>query len=392
VDMLKLKVSYGVQGNDGLGSYPYSDQYTHSYNEETGDYSIALSYKGNENLTWETSKSFNVGVDFELLNRYLNGTVEFFNRDTEDLLYNKPVPYSSGNPTGYMPVNVGSIRNRGFELSFDGSIVRTKNVQWNWNANFSHYTNTILSLDESKMEEGIKGTGYIYRVGGSLYNAYMYRYAGVNPENGLAQYYKKVLDDEGEWTGEDEVVDSFTELTTTDRYDLGSVLPKLYGGFGTSLNAFGFDFSIQLSYQLGGRYYDGSYQQLMWTQDQKGSAWHKDVLNAWTPDNTNTDVPRNDGNIDVSQNVLDRFLTSSNYLSINNATLGYTLPSTWTKKIGISALRVYVAGDNLFVLSARKGMDPRYSMGIGSMTSGAGINTSSYAAMRAVTGGISLTF
>ena len=393
VDMLKLKVSYGVQGNDGLsGNHPYSDQYQHSYNEETGDYSISLSYKGNENLTWETSKSFNVGFDFELFKGYLNGTVEFFNRDTQDLLYNKSVPYSSGNPTGTQPVNVGSIRNRGFEVSLDGAIVKTKNVFWNWNINLSNYTNTILSLDESKEKEGIKGSYFIYKVGGSLYDAYMYRYAGVNKENGLAQYYKKVLDEDGNYTGEDEIVDSFTKLTTNDRYELGSVLPKLYGGFGTSLNAYGFDFSAQFSFQLGGRYYDGSYQQLMWTQDQAGQAWHKDALKAWTPENTDTDVPRMDGNVDVAQSAVDRFLTTSNYLSVNNVTIGYTLPSSWTKKISISSLRLYVAGENLAVISARKGMDPRYSMGLGSMTAGSGINTSSYGAMRTITGGITLTF
>ena len=393
VDMLKLKVSYGVQGNDGLGSYyPYSDQYSHSYNEATGDYSISLSYKGNENLTWETSKSFNVGVDFEMKNGLLNGTVEYFNRDTQDLLYNKPVPYSSGNPTGSQPTNVGSIRNRGWEASFDGTLLQTKNIHWSWNANFTSYTNTILSLDESKMKEGIKGTGFIYKVGGSLYNAYMYKYAGVDPATGLGMYYKKVFNDDGEWTGEEEIVSDFTKLTTNDRYDLGSVLPKLYGGFGTSLNFFNFDFSVQCSYQLGGKYYDGSYQQLMWTQDQAGGAWHKDILKAWTPDNPNTDVPRNDGNIDVAQTPVDRFLISSNYLSVNNVTLGFTLPSKLTQAAKISALRVYVAGENLAVYTARKGMDPRYSMGIGSMTSGAGINSSAYAAMRSVTAGVSVTF
>ncbi len=390
VDLLKLKISYGVQGNDGLdGYFPWSDQYQHSY--DGTNYSIAMTYKGNEDLTWETSHSFNLGVDFELFNNRLNGTLEYFNRDTKDLLYSKSVPLSSGNPTGAMPVNVGSIRNRGVELSLDGAIVRTKNVQWDWNVNLSHYKNTILSLDESvDPEKGIRGSNFIYKVGGSLYDAYMYKYAGVNPETGEALYWKRT-----EETDANGKVISYTDETTTifsdaTKYELGSVLPKLYGGFGTSLNAFGIDFSIQCSFQLGGKYYDGNYQQLMWTQASAGQAWHKDVLNAWTPENTTSNIPRMDGDTSVAQSAVDRFFVSSNYLSINNVTLGYTLPTKWTQKIKISSLRFYVAGENLAVFSARKGLDPRNAFGLGSFTMDQG--SSSYGAMRSITGGITLTF
>ena len=388
VDMLKVKLSYGVQGNDNLGSlYPYSDQYTHSYDENTGSYSISLSYKGNEELTWETSKSLNFGVDFELLGGYLNGSAEVFSKKTVDLLYNKDVPLSSGNPTGYVPVNVGSIRNSGFELSFDGLIINQKNFNWTWNANFSHYKNVITELDPSVSENGIKGSNYIYKVGGSLYDAYLRQYAGVDPETGKGLYYYDVTDANGDVTKE--TTDVFSKAT---QYECGSVLPKLYGGFGTSLNFYNFDLSAQFSYQLGGRYYDGTYQALMHTQASAGQAWHKDALKAWTPENTNTDVPRLDGDVQVAQTAVDRFLISSNYLSINNVTLGYTLPSSLVKKASLSAVRVYVAGENLAVISARKGVDPRYSMGLGSYTSGSGLNSNGYGAMRTITGGVTVTF
>lgn len=390
VNMLKLKASYGVLGNDGLGSYPYADQYTHSF--DGTNYALTLSYKGNENLTWETSKTFNTGIDFELFNGALNGTIEYFNRDTEDLLYSKDVPYSAGNPTGRVPVNVGSIRNRGFEVSLDGAIINTKNVFWNWNLNLSHYKNTITSLDESVSEKGIRGSNFVYKVGGSLYDAYMYKYAGVDAENGKALYWKHIdeeKDEDGNITKEasDETTSVFSDAT---RYELGTTLPKLFGGFGTSLNAYGFDLSVQCSFQLGGKYYDGNYQMLMWTQDQTGSAWHKDALKAWTPENTNTDVPRLDGDTQVAQSAVDRFFISSNYLSINNVTFGYTLPKTLTQKIKINSLRFYVAGENLAVFAARKGVDPRNSFGLGSFTMDQG--SSSYGAMRAITGGVTLTF
>ena len=389
IDMLKLKVSYGIQGNDNLGSlYPYADQYSHSYNADTKEYSLVLGYKGNEDLTWESSASFNVGTDFELFNGKLNGTVEYFSRATYDLLYNKDVPLSAGNPTGYMPVNVGSILNNGVEVSLDGNIIRTKNFEWDWNLNLSHYKNTITALDESVSDEGIKGSSSIYKVGGSLYQAYLRQFAGLNEEGVATWYYDEEAED-----------GTVTKKTTTvfadaDQYDCGSVLPKVFGGFGTSLRAYGFDFSAQFSFQLGGRYYDGSYQALMHTQKNNGQAWHKDALKAWGEPGApaDTQIPRMDGDVQVAQTACDCFLISSNYLSINNVTFGYTFPSKWTKAIKIDALRVYFAGENLAVFSARQGVDPRYSMGIGGYTSGSGINTSSYSALRNLTAGVTLTF
>ncbi|MBO7641248.1 MAG: SusC/RagA family TonB-linked outer membrane protein, partial [Bacteroidales bacterium] len=109
-------------------------------------------------------------------------------------------------------------------------------------------------------------------------------------------------------------------------------------------------------------------------------------------ENKNTDVPRNDGDVQVAQSALDRFLISASYLSVNNVTLGYSLPASWVKKIGLSNFRIYVAGDNLAVLTARKGIDPRFSMGLGSMTSGTGLNSGYYSAMRNITAGVTITF
>ena len=397
VSMLKLKASYGVQGNDDLypGSnyarkyYPYADNYTHSYNEATGEYSTDLAYKGNEELTWESSHSFNAGVDFELFGSRLSGSAEYFSRKTVDLLYSKDVPLSAGNPTGYYPVNVGSIVNDGFEITIEGILVNTSALMWSLNMNLSHYRNRILALDSSVSEEGIKGGNYIYKVGGSLYEAYMRKFAGVNPENGKAQWYSKVLDKDGVWTGESVVTETFANAS---QYELGSVLPILYGGFGTTLKAYGFDLSAQFSFQLGGRYYDGTYQALMHTSSGIGTAWHKDVLDSWSETNKDSDIPRLDGDTSVGQTAVSNYLISSDYLSVNNITLGYTFPEKVASYLNISSLRIYVAGDNLAVKSARKGVDPRYSMGLGSLTSGSGLNSGSYSAMRTVTGGITLTF
>jgi hypothetical protein len=299
------------------------------------------------------------------------------------------VPLSSGNPTGYYPVNVGSIVNDGFELNLDGHFLKSMNVDWTWNVNLSHYRNKILSLDPSVSGEGIKGGNYIYKVGGSLYEAYMRRYAGTDPSSGKGMWYKKVLDSEGEWTGESVTTDIFADA---DQYEIGSVLPKVYGGFATSLKAYGVDFNATFSFQLGGRYYDGTYQALMHTSSGVGTAWHKDALSSWSPENPDSDIPRLDGDTSVGQTAVDNYLISSNYLSINNITLGYTLPASITDAMKMDQMRIYIAGDNLVVFSARKGVDPRYSMGLGSFTSGSGLNSGSYSAMRTITAGVTLTF
>lgn len=397
LDMLKIKASYGIQGNDNLYPnsnyarkyYPYADNYTHSYNEETGEYSTELAYKGNSSLTWESSHSFNAGFDFGVLSGLLNGSIEFFSRKTTDLLYSKDVPLSSGNPTGYYPVNVGSIVNNGLEVTLDGIIMNRENLLWTWNMNMSHYRNRITSLDSSVSEKGIIGSNYIYKVGGSLYEAYMRKSAGVNQENGKAQWYRKILDEDGVWRGESVITEVFSEAS---QYELGSVLPKVYGGFGTSVKAYGIDFSAQFSFQLGGKYYDGTYQALMHTSSSAGTAWHKDALKSWTKENPSSEFPRLDGDTSVGQTAVSNYLISSNYLSINNITLGYTLPERLTSALQIEEMRVYISGDNLAVISARRGMDPRYSMGLGSLTSGSGLNSGSYSAMRTVTAGITLTF
>ncbi|MDE7088798.1 MAG: TonB-dependent receptor, partial [Prevotella sp.] len=386
---------FGEQGNDNIGVtsttgwyIPYADQYNVNYSTSSG-YSLVLKYKGNDNLTWEKSKAYNIGVDFSLFKGRLTGTLEYFNRLTSDLLYYKPVPLSAGNPTGEYPTNIGEISNKGIEFNVIGTIVKTKDILWTANLNLTHYKNKIEKLDPSVAESGIKYSTSIYKEGGSLYNAYMYKYAGVDKETGQALYYYNVKDKDGNETGEVATTANFSQA---DKYDCGSVLPKLFGGFGTTLNAYGFDLSAQFQFQLGGKIYDGSYQALMHTQASVGQAWHKDVLKAWTPENPNTDIPRLDGDTQVGQAAVDRFQISSNFLSLNNLTLGYTFPKKLITPLTLSALRIYVAGENLFVLSKRQGLDPRYSLGIGGYTSGSGLNTNSYSAMRTITAGLTVTF
>lgn len=387
IDLLKLKLSYGAQGNDNLlkpdGStnyHPYATQYEVS--ESNGTFAATRIYVGNEDITWETSYNLNGGVDFSFFGERLGGTIEGYWRRTEDMLYYLPVEPSQGYDV--KPINVGSLSNAGIEIELNGDVIKTKHVTWNIFANLSHNKNKILKLHAETNGEYIDGN-YINREGENYYQMYIREWAGVNPENGAPMWYmdQEVVD---ETTGETIIEKVATEdYTKATRYAQGDFLPKVYGGFGTTLNAYGVDLSISCAYQLGGKLYDNTYAALMHTGRSAGTNWHVDILKSWTPDNTETDVPRVNPSDTYTNSVSTRFLTSSNYISLQNITIGYTLPSKWTKKLQIEKLRIYGVADNVALCAARQGLDPRQSY-ITSSTS------STYSPIRSISGGVSITF
>ena len=434
VDLLKLKLSYGEQGNDNMDNgtsyyytgfyyHPWSDYYTTTYNETTKEYNTQMTYKGNKELSWEKSGEWNVGADFALFNNRLNGSVEYFHKKTHDLLYWKDLPLSSGSSVAQYPINVGAIVNKGIEFNVNGDVIKTPTFDWNVNFNLTSVKTKFTELDPSIAEDGLKGSNRIIRVGGSYYELYMKRYAGTDKANGQPLFYKQVFTDkdgkiytnsDGSYTTESELKENGVtdyrskDITVNDEtkasfYDLGDALPDVYGGFGMSFNwapenIGKFDLSFQFSYQLGGKIYDGMYQQYMTVVGNGGQTLHKDVLKGWDGvSNPTSNIPVlstaavDAGN--VGQDCVDFYLTSSDYLNLNNVTLGYTLPRQLTSRLLINSLRVYVAGENLFIATARKGLDPRVSMGIGGYTSGAAlIGGGGYSAMRSITAGIQLTF
>ena len=267
----------------------------------------------------------------------------------------------------------------------------------------AHNKNKFTKLDPAIADNGLRYSNAIVRVGGSTQQAYMIHYEGTDKTNGRAMYrvaYDKAGNALTNSYGKDVEIDHYGttyDITQATRFDAGDVLPKLIGGFGTTLEAYGFDLSAQFAFQAGGKFYDGSYQQLMHNGQSAGNAMHRDLLNAWSPENPTSDIPRlstaavDDPGVG-SQTPYDRFLTSSDYLSLTNLQLGYTLPMQWIRPLTLRSAHVYVAGENLFLLTHRKGMDPRYNNGIGSMTSGGGLASGSYAAMRSITAGITVTF
>ena len=379
VNMLKFKISYGLQGNDNLmyegglyrNYYPYMDQYTLA--NSNNDFSTSLYYKGNRDITWETSHSFNTGFDFTFWNGKLGGSVEYFSRKTTDMLYFRPVASSMG--YSRMPENVGSMINRGVEIDLYSTVIDTRNVTWDINFNLTHFKNEILELAPELNGQMIDGSR-IYREGESMYQLYLPKYMGVDPETGEAQYALLQPDKEGN------TLTTSYATASENRFATGDILPKVYGGFGTSLKVYGFDFSIAFAYQLGGRMLDYTYQDLM-GDAADGHAMHVDMLKAWTPENKNTDVPRMNANNVYTTYSSDRWLTNSNYLSLQNITVGYTLPRSLTRKMQIEGIRLFFVADNVALWTARKGFDPRQGY-VGA--------DNVYSPIRTLSGGISLDF
>lgn len=192
VNNIKLKASYGTQGNDNLGnSTPYLDQY--EVVPQDGAIGINYTWRGNKDLTWEKSNNFNVGVEFGLWDR-ITGNIEYFIKETKDLLYYQAMPPSAGLP-GTKAVNDMSMRNNGFEVELGVKIINTNNFKWNIDANITKYKNTVTKLAKGKDPNGYYTGSWWRKEGGSLYDWYTYKYAGVDPANGDALYY---VDEEDE--------------------------------------------------------------------------------------------------------------------------------------------------------------------------------------------------
>ena len=437
IDELKLKFSIGSQGNDNivadddyLNSYRYTDVFR--IINSGGNVSTSFNQKGTKDITWETNTNINAGFEFQLFKK-LTGSFDFYYRKTTDMLYSFAVAPSNGYASYYD--NVGDLYNTGVELELNYNILKTRNINWDVRLNISTLKNRISKLDDDKKTnvvygtdgtayEGYNSNSFYITEGSSMYSWYMKDYAGVDPETGKSLWYYNVyeqhqqvidgvpqVDKEGNPVMEDswfdrdgnllenQNADDFSrrkviDRKTTDVYadadryvvDKTTIAP-VFGGFGTSLRAYGFDFAINFTYQIGGKQYDATYASFMAppTSSTAGRNIHKDAYNAWSVNNKDASIPRFQFDDLYTASTSTRFLTDASYLNIQNINLGYTFPSKWTKAALINSLRLYVSAENVFYWSKRKGFDPRQTYS--DMT-----NATRYSPIRSISGGISVTF
>jgi TonB-linked SusC/RagA family outer membrane protein len=353
IDNITLKASYGVQGNDNLGSY-YAWQSLYNMNYPNANESGAIIESiENQNVTWEKNGNFNIGVEFRLFNR-LTGTIEWYNRKTTDLLLEYPMAISLGF-SGYY-ANVGSIVNRGFDITIGGDIVKTRD--WNWNVTVMGSTlcNKVLHLTANG-DDIVNGV-YIIREGEAVNTFYMSKSAGVDPTTGEQLYwaYEKLSD--GSMKPGSEYVTNDATVAAGCKYLQGSRIPDIYGSISSSLKFRNFDLGLLFTYSLGGKIYDSVYNTLM-EPSFVGQTYHRNALRAWTTPGQVTDVPRT--TTTTTTQITDRYLIDASYFAVKSVSLGYTLPRQLLSKVGIESLRIYLSADSPWIFTHLKGMNPQAS-------------------------------
>jgi TonB-linked SusC/RagA family outer membrane protein len=378
INMLKFRASYGELGNEGLTSrFPYLSTFSTGYDELTNP-GIYLDQLGNEGLKWEKQANFNVGVDFALLKNRLNGSIDYFDKTSIDLLFQKPLVFSGGIPS--VDFNIGEIYNRGVELSLTGVPIRGKNFNWEISTNLTRLTNRITKLTES--DTLAPAGAYRFVVGKSRYEFYLPEWAGVDPATGDPLWYKDEVDANGVPTGKKITVNQYEDAT---RHWVGSGVPKLTGGLSQRFNYRGFDLSVLFNFSFGNKYYDVNYAGLMhgFTAGY-GTQMHVDMLNRWRAPGDVTDVPRLDeNNTDINQ-FSTRYLFNGDYVRLRNITLGYSFNPDRSKKI-IKNARFYLQADNYATWSnLKKGADPEANI------TGSAATTSSV--FKTASAGVEITF
>ncbi|KJD31489.1 hypothetical protein PK35_13820, partial [Tamlana nanhaiensis] len=358
INYLKLRGSYGELGNNRIyisGSnpltqdyFPYQSIFTLGWNNE-GNTGILLSGVADPNISWEKTESLNIGVDFELFKGVISGTVDYYEKESVDLIYDKPIPTSTG--VGEITTNIGSVKNYGWEVSLNSTNFNTKNLTWTTGINFSLDENEITELTQDEFINGSK----LWKVGNSIFDWYIREWAGVDPADGYGMWYQDILDDEGEVTGRT-ITKQYDEAT---RYETGSSsLPDIIGGFTSFLKYKQFDLNLLLNFSFGATLLDTDYSGLINQFQNPGVGHHTDTQNRWQQPGDITDYPLllTGNNNHASRST--RFLFDNDYVRLKSLTFGYNLPTTITERVGLSSFRLFIQADNLFTWQSHKGIDP----------------------------------
>ena len=398
LDNLSFRASYGTTGNDKLiartasgisgeeilyayqGVYSADDLYT-----VAGLRPAAIA---TPDLKWEKNQQFNTAFDFTLFNR-ITGTVEYYSRNAQDLLFYKSLPLSAqaGEAIG-QNTNLGNLRNSGFEFTLGVDAIRKEDFNWKIDANLSTLKNEITYLPGGAFTYDNRTAGYKVEEGKSLFEFYMVKNAGVNPETGNMQYWVKGADEE--WS----TTEDFSVVTTDDYQYAGSALPKVYGSLTNSFSYKGIDLSFMFYYSLGSHMYDYAYTEQ--TTLRGGVGVVQDLVqDRWKNPGDQALLPRwSDDDYSSTRKASDFYVFKNDYLRLRNVTLGYNLPKNLLDRLALSNLRVFVSGDNLLTFGAAKNRysDPETGLSGNNYNGNADTDNGLQGARRVYTGGLQISF
>jgi TonB-linked SusC/RagA family outer membrane protein len=350
ISLVKVRGSVGTLGSfAGLGNYGHLGLYGFNrYNNQIASWPTQVE---NATLGWEKRLKKNVGVDFEVLQSRFALTIDAYDELTTDLLLNVPLSRTSGFTS--ITDNVGSMRNRGIEISAQGDIIRAGDFVWSVNGNITFNRNKVVSLNEGQ-EEIMQGGGIgVFKPGLPQGTFKLVRWAGVNPETGAAQFYTKDGEITTAWDPANAVV-----LEGKDPN------PDFFGGFGTTLSYKGLDFGSQFNFVSGIHTLNYNYWQLnRWPGDPTARQSQQAVgaNDYWKQPGDQTFLPRYVAG-QVTR-VTDQYLQKASFLRLRNVTVGYTLPQNLTEKVKVQSLRVYVQGQNLLTYNPHFFGDPEIGTG-----------------------------
>ena len=369
ISNLRLRASYGVNGTLPTNNYGWRSLTTYGA-KYMGQAGGSISTIADPKLTWETSYTSNLALEFGLFNNRIFGTVEYFNRDSKDLLQDVNISMVTGFEKTLK--NVGEINNRGIELELGGDLIRKNGFRWSASVNASFIKSKVTKLYKA---EGASAGGditwfdptggdsraqFIYREGESTLSFWGYEWAGVDSKNGKNVWYVnhptdpsiKDFDYNGRAATYDFRKSNFTIL--------GSAMPDVYGGFNTDVEYKGISLGLNFNYKIGGSLYDAAFKDVA----DDGYYWERIRAqnyydNMWTPDNTSGTLPKIDGN-DLTDAIQysSRQMHDATYLRLKNITLAYRLPKGMINNVGLSNARIYFNGSNLLTFSKYKIADP----------------------------------
>lgn len=386
VDVLKLRASYGIMGNRPNSDYPQYALYSVSANYDGFPASL-ISQVGNPDLTWEETATLGIGLDANFFNNRLRLVLDYYNKYTDNVLYQTPLSGLTGVTSRWQ--NVGEVSNKGIELTIGGDIIQTKDWTWSLEANLGHNKNVVEKLygDDPEMEViklnavAAGGADNILKVGYSSDSFYLKEWAGVNTETGAPQWYKTAED------GSRIITENYSEA---DQVICPPSTPKVFGGFNTSLRWKDIDLNAVFGYSIGGKIYN--YSRLEYDSDgtytDRNQMKLKDDWSRWEkPGDIATHPVASYNNSSNSNKASTRHLEDNDFLKLRSLTIGYNLQ---LPQYYIQNMRIFFAGENLFTITGYSGVDPELPASNGTVVNTTGASV--YPSTRKFMFGLNLTF